>query len=345
MRIKLKFNFYRFSDYFLIILLNCIFIQCKESKEIKPEWAIAIHGGAGAIRKSMMTIEKDSLYRAALSEALVIGEKILQDGGSSLDAVEKVIVYLEDCPLFNAGRGAVFSHDEKNELDASIMDGSDLKAGAVGSVTIVKNPIRLARAVMEKSTHVFLVSKGAEQFAIEQGIDTVSPSWFYTQERWDALQNAKMSLKNDTSEQKKKLDTTKFGTVGCVALDKNGNLSAGTSTGGMTNKKWNRIGDSPIIGAGTYADNSCCAVSCTGHGEYFIRYAVAHDLYALMNYSKLSLEEASNLIIHKKLKEAGGEGGLIAVDKKGNIVMPFNTEGMYRASSKAGNREIKIYRE
>lgn len=327
--------------------MSSIFIHCKKSKEIKPEWAIAIHGGAGAIRQSMMTKEKDSLYRAALSEALAIGEKILNGGGSSLDAVEQVIVYLEDCPLFNAGRGAVFSHDGINELDASIMDGSTLKAGAVGSVTIVKNPIRLARTVMEKSQQVFLVSKGAEQFAIEQGLDTVSPSWFYTQDRWDALQKAieQENLRNDSTLQKKSMENKKLGTVGCVALDKHGNLSAGTSTGGMTNKKWNRVGDSPIIGAGTYADNSCCAVSCTGHGEYFIRYVVAHDLCAMMNYGKLTLEDASEYIINKKLKDAGGEGGLIAVDHFGNIVMPFNSEGMYRASSKAGNREIKIYRD
>lgn len=335
---------------FRFIFFTCfsfLQLQCKNTDINKPDWAIAIHGGAGAIRQSLMTKEKDSLYRAALSEALTIGEKILQDGGSSLDAVEKVIMYMEDCPLFNAGRGAVFSHDGINELDASIMDGSNLKAGAVGSVTNVKNPIRLARTVMEKSEHVFLVSKGAEQFAIEQGIDTVSPSWFYTQERWESLLKVKAqdSLKNDSVHQKKIGDINKFGTVGCVALDKQGNLSAGTSTGGMTNKKWNRIGDSPIIGAGTYADNSCCAVSCTGHGEYFIRYAVAHDVCAMMKYGKLTLDESCELIINKTLKEAGGEGGLIAVDRFGNIVMPFNSEGMFRASSKSEGRVIKIYKE
>jgi beta-aspartyl-peptidase (threonine type) len=329
-----------------ILSMYLLCIQCKK-RSTQPDWAIAIHGGAGAMQKSMMTAEKDSLYRAALSDALEIGEKILQQGGSSLDAVEQTIVFLEDNPLFNAGRGAVFTHEGKNELDASIMEGATQKAGAIGNVTIVKNPIRLARAVMEKSSHVFLVSKGAEQFAIEQGLDTVSPSWFFTTERWESLQRVlqKEQLKKDSLINEQNVDTSKFGTVGCVALDKNGNLSAGTSTGGMTNKRWNRIGDSPVIGAGTYADNSCCAISCTGHGEFFIRYAVAHDVFALMSYGKMTLEDAGNLIIYKKLKDVGGEGGLIAVDRNGNIAMPFNTSGMYRACSKPGLREIKIYEE
>jgi L-asparaginase / beta-aspartyl-peptidase len=327
------------------ILLIC---TCRHASQKKPEWAIAIHGGAGAIHPSKMSKEKDSLYRMALSEALSIGEKILADGESSLDAVEQTIIYLEDSPLFNAGRGAVFTHEGKNELDASIMDGNGLKAGAVGSIQTVKNPIKLARTVMEKSPHVFLIGKGAETFAYEQGIDTVSPSWFYTEERWKSLQQIKQTeqLKLDSLIKRKMHDSLKFGTVGCVALDKQGNLSAGTSTGGMTNKRWNRIGDVPVIGAGTYADNSCCAISCTGHGEYFIRYAVAHDLYALIRYAHLSLEEAGNKIIHDKLVKAGGDGGLIAIDTFGNIIMPFNTDGMFRASSKPGSeRQIKIYKE
>ncbi len=325
-----------------------LFFTCHHDSQKKPEWAIAIHGGAGAIHPNLMTKEKDSLYRLALSEALSIGEKILSDGGASLDAVEQTIIYLENNPLFNAGRGAVLTHEGKNELDASIMDGNGLKAGAIGSVRTIKNPITLARVVMEKSPHVFLIGQGAEEFAMEQGIDTVSPSWFYTEERWKSLQEIKQTelLKSDTTLKMKMMDSTKFGTVGCVALDKNGHLSAGTSTGGMTNKRWNRIGDAPVIGAGTYADNSCCAVSCTGHGEYFIRYAVAHDLYALMRYGQLSLEEAGNHIILDKLVKAGGDGGLIAIDTMGNIIMPFNTDGMFRASSVPGGlRQIKIYKE
>lgn len=329
------------------VLSFCVLfcVQCDISNPKYVEWAIAIHGGAGAIHPHLMTKEKDSLYRQALSEALSIGEKILQNGGTSLEAVEKTIIYLEDNPLFNAGRGAVFSYDEKNELDASIMDGSNLKAGAVGSVSTIKNPIRLAKAVMENSPHVFLVGRGAEQFAMEQGIDTVSADWFFTMDRWESLMKIKNDEKilKDSIQNKTTADSTKYGTVGCVALDKKGNLSAGTSTGGMTNKRWNRLGDSPVIGSGTYADNNTAAISCTGHGEYFIRYVVAYDVCALMEYKKLSLAEATQYIIYKKLKEAGGEGGLIALDKNGNIVMPFNSAGMYRASAKPGNREIKIY--
>lgn len=312
----------------------------------RPAYAIAIHGGAGALKRLEMSPEKEAAYRAALDSALTIGETVLKSGGSSLDAVEKTITYLEDCPLFNAGRGAVFTHEGKNELDASIMDGASQKAGAIGGVTTVKNPIQLARAVMEKSPHVLLTGRGAEQFAVENGFETVDPKWFFTQERWNTLQEM---LEEEKTKGKTGFVTPdnnpdkKFGTVGCVALDNQGNLAAGTSTGGMTNKRWNRLGDSPIIGAGTYASNDACAVSCTGHGEYFIRYAVAFDVWARMTYGKATLAEATDELIHKKLVEKGGEGGLIALDKDGNIAQPFNSEGMYRGWAKPGQREVGIY--
>ncbi len=314
------------------------------SSSVRPAYAIAIHGGAGAITRGAMTPEKEARYRAALDSALTIGEGLLKNGGTALDAVEQTIAFLEDCPLFNAGKGAVFTHEGHNELDASIMDGTTQKAGAVGSVMNVKNPIKLARAVMDKSPHVFLTGRGAEQFAIENHLDTVTPAWFFTQERWDALQKALAEEKNQTGAAWQYPDA-KYGTVGCVVMDKNGHLAAGTSTGGMTNKRWNRLGDSPIIGAGTYASDDACAVSCTGYGEYFIRYVVAHDVWALMAYKGLSLAEATDLVINKKLLEKGGDGGLIAVDKAGNIAMPFNSEGMYRGYARPGERKISIYKE
>jgi len=307
-------------------------------------YALVIHGGAGAITRADMTPEMEQEYLKVLNEALDIGETILKNGGASLDAVEKTIMYLEDSPLFNAGKGAVFTHEGKNELDASVMDGASMKAGAVGGLTIVKNPIRAARAVMENSQHVLLVGKGAEQFAIEQKIDTVSPEYFFTQERWDALERAKAAENAQEGALTINPDY-KFGTVGCVALDRKGNIAAGTSTGGMTNKRWNRLGDAPIIGAGTYANNATCGVSCTGHGEFFIRYAVAHDVSAMMEYKGSSVQDAGEFIVNQKLKNAGGEGGLIALDKKGNIAMPFNSEGMYRGYAKAGERVVKIYKD
>jgi beta-aspartyl-peptidase (threonine type) len=314
----------------------------------RPAYAIAIHGGAGALRRQDMTPEKETAYKAALDSALTTGETILKNGGSSLEAVTATVSRLEDCPLFNAGRGAVFTHDGKNELDASIMDGRDRSAGAVGGVTTVRHPIQLARAVMEQSPHVFLSGRGAEIFAAEKGLEIVDPSWFYTEERWKSLQKIltkeKKTLKK-TGQYRMSLQYPdyKFGTVGCVALDKDGNLAAGTSTGGMTNKRWNRLGDTPVIGAGTYASNDACAVSCTGHGEFFIRYAVAHDIWALMAYKGLSLKDATDQVIHQKLKSIGAEGGLIAVDKNGNIALPFNSEGMYRGWAKPGEREVGIY--
>ena len=314
-----------------------------QKEEMKPfAYAMAIHGGAGTITRDQMTEEQETAYREALNEALTIGEGILKDGGTSLDAIEKTIIYLENIPLFNAGKGAVFTHAGINELDASIMDGSTQNAGAVGGIRNVKNPILAARAVMDHSEHVFLTGRGAEKFAEEQGIETVDPSYFYTERRWNALQKRLEVEKENKNVQL--TEAEKHGTVGAVALDQHGNLAAGTSTGGMTNKKYNRIGDSPVIGAGTYADNTC-AVSSTGHGEYFIRYAVAHDISAIMDYGGSSLQEAADQVINKKLKEKGGTGGVIAVDHYGNVAMPFNTEGMYRGYIRPGEREVLIYKE
>lgn len=315
-----------------------------ETNTERAEYAIVIHGGAGTIRKTDMTPEQDAAYRATLNAALDIGETILKNGGSSIDAVEQTIMHLENSPLFNAGKGAVFTNDGKNELDAAFMTGADLNAGAVGGLTNIKNPIQAARAVLEKSEHVFLTGKGAEEFAEMQGIETVDPSYFYTEFRWKALQDAKAAEDKSMGIIESNPDY-KYGTVGCVALDKAGNISAGTSTGGMTNKRWNRVGDVPIIGAGTYANNATCGISCTGHGEYFIRYTVAHDVSALMEYKGLSLEDAGKTVVNDKLVKAGGSGGLIAVDKYGNVSMPFNSEGMYRGYAKPGERVVAIYED
>ena len=314
-------------------ILVLLIISCSEKNQevpIKQPIAIVVHGGAGTILKKNMSDEKEKKYKSKLEEALRAGYQVLQNGGTSLDAVEQTIIILEDSPLFNAGKGAVFTHDERNELDASIMEGSNLKAGAVAGVTHIKNPIRAARAVMEKSEHVLLAREGAEQFALLQKLDTVSPTYFFTEKRAKSLKRAKKE--------------EKFGTVGCVALDQNGNIAAGTSTGGMTNKKWCRIGDSPIIGAGTYANNSTCGVSSTGWGEYFIRGVVAHDISAMMEYGGESLKESANHVIHHKLTELGGTGGIIALDQKGNIVMEFNTDGMYRGFMTEDSSIISIYK-
>ena len=293
------------------------------------KYAIAIHGGAGTITRKNMTSEKEEAYRSKLTEALNTGYVVLENGGSSLNAVEATIKILENSDLFNAGKGAVFTNAGTNELDASIMDGSNLKAGAVAGVKTVKNPISAARKVMEETWHVMLSGDGADQFAAAQNLEIVNPSYFYTQRRWDSL---------------KKIQSEKHGTVGCVALDQNGNLAAGTSTGGLTNKQWGRIGDSPIIGAGTYANNNTCAVSGTGQGEYFIRGNVAFDVSAVMEYENLSVGKAARKVIGK-LSDLGGEGGVIAMDNRGNISMPFNTAGMYRGFRNPGNKpEILIYK-
>lgn len=308
-------------------------------------FGLAIHGGAGTIRKSELTPDQEAAYQNGLKGALLAGHEILKEGGSSLDAVEAAVRALEDCHLFNAGKGAVFTSDGKNELDASIMDGRTLKAGAVANVRHIKNPVSLARCVMEKTSHVMLVGRGAEAFAEEQGIELMPDSYFYTERRWENLQKVKALERNSGAPDFNGGDEV-HGTVGAVALDRNGNLAAATSTGGMTNKRFGRVGDSPIIGAGVYADNQTCAVSATGHGEYFIRLAVAHGISAAMEYRNLSLKEASELLILKKLPALGGTGGVIAIDRKGTIAMPFNTEGMYRGYWLSGGEPVvKIYSE
>lgn len=308
--------------------------------------AIAIHGGAGTITRAKLSPSQEKAYLAKLRDAVSQGYDELQKGKSSIDAVITAINVLEDSPLFNAGKGAVYTFDEEHELDASIMDGKTLNAGAVAGVKKIKNPIDAARAVMDKSIHVMLSGKGAEIFAEQQGITLIDNRYFNTPFRHEALIRAKLKLEKDTSawDRPDMLDY-KFGTVGAVALDKKGNIAAGTSTGGMTAKRYGRIGDSPIIGAGTYANNESCAVSATGHGEYFIRYNVASDICARVRYSGVELEQAANTVIHKVLKPAGGTGGIVAIDKDGNISMPFNTEGMYRASIDVnGKITVAIYK-
>ncbi len=312
------------------------------------KYAIAIHGGAGTILKSTMTPEKEKAYLDGLKNAIESGETILKNGGSSLDAIEKAIRSLEDNPLFNAGKGAVFSNSGKNEMDASIMNGEDLSAGAVAGISNIKNPISLAKGIMQKSEHVFLAGNGAIEFAKTIDSEFEEDAYFFEQMRFDQLKQAKQSdgVFLDHTTDKFENGEKKFGTVGAVALDIHGNLAAGTSTGGMTNKKFGRVGDSPIIGAGTYANNETCAISCTGHGEFFIRSVVAYDISCLMEYKGLSLKEACDFVVMDKLVKIGGEGGLIAIDKNGNIEMPFNSEGMYRAKkSEDGELFIKIYKD
>jgi beta-aspartyl-peptidase (threonine type) len=305
--------------------------------------AIVIHGGAGNLRQEIRTPEQETACRRTLREALQTGYAILQQGGSSLDAVERTINVLEDSPLFNAGKGAVFSGSGTNELDASIMDGRTLQAGAVAAVQRIKNPISLARLVMERSPHVMLTGAGAELFAQQQGMELVSRDYFYTELRWQQLQKARQREAGKKTSTGAPTDE-KYGTVGVVALDQQGNLAAGTSTGGMTNKRYGRIGDSPIIGAGTYADNRTCAVSATGHGEYFIRLAVAHDISALMAYRGLPVKEAAETVILKKLAALGGQGGVIALDRHGHFAMPFNTPGMYRGFiDPQGRMEVHVF--
>ena len=322
------------------------------SENNSHEFSIAIHGGAGTILKKNMSDEKEAAYKAKLEEAIRIGYEILINGGTSLDAVTKTIKVMEDSPLFNAGKGAVFTNAGTNELDASIMDGKTLNAGASAGTTNVKNPIDLARAIMDNSPHVMMAGKGAEKFAEEQGLEIVDPKYFYTENRMNSLKRAIEREKTELDHDDKSAfyDTAikdyKFGTVGCVALDKNGNLAAGTSTGGMTNKRWGRVGDVPIIGAGTYANNSTCAVSSTGWGEFFIRAMVAHDISALMEYKGMNLNDAAHEVIHKKVGDLGGDGGIVAVDKNGNVAMEFNTAGMYRASmTDTGELTIAIYND
>lgn len=304
--------------------------------------SIAIHGGAGTLVKGMMTPELEARYKNDLKSALDKGYAILEAGGTAIDAVEIAVKVLEDSPLFNAGKGSVFTATESHEMDASIMDGNTLNAGAVSLITGIKNPISLARDVMEKSEHVFLAGEGAMQFAKELDYTLENDTYFYDDFRHQQWLDIKDTDSFQLDHVKKK--DSKFGTVGAVACDQDGNIAAATSTGGMTNKKWGRVGDSPMIGAGNYANNKTCAISCTGSGEFFIRGVVAYDVSCLMEHKNMSLKAASDEVIHKRILEIGGDGGLIAVDREGNIAMPFNTEGMYRASKTSGGKEeVSIY--
>lgn len=356
------------KKYFSVVLVFCLLVmpltsfgQRRTYEELKqlqspqnPRLGFMIHGGAGVAPKGTLTAEKERELRSKLEEAVVAGYKALQAGKSSLDAVETAIRILEDSPLFNAGKGAVFTHDGTNELDASIMSGKMFAAGAVAGLRHIKNPISLARAVMEKSEHVMMVGEGAEKFAREQLLEIVDAKYFWTQHRWDALQKILKEEKEKaakpagktvrTSMPTAQLPENRFGTVGAVALDKNGDLAAGTSTGGMTNKKYGRVGDAPIIGAGTYANNNTCGVSATGWGEFFIRLGVARDVCALMEYQAVTVQVAADRVIKTKLQNLGGDGGVIAMDRNGNMAMSFNSEGMYRAYiAMDGKPVVEIY--
>lgn len=300
--------------------------------------SLAIHGGAGTLIKGKMTPEKEAAYRNALQEALDAGYLLLEKGASAVEAVEQAVIVLENTPLFNAGRGSVFTHAGTHEMDASIMDGKTLNAGAVSLITGIKNPISLAKQVMLKSEHVFLAGEGAMRFAKENGFGIENPDYFYDSFRYEQWQKIKDSdtFQLDHSDKK----DSKFGTVGAVACDQNGNLAAATSTGGMTNKKWGRVGDSPMIGAGNYANNNTCAVSCTGSGEFFIRGVVAYDVSCLMEYKGYTLQQAADEVILNRILKIGGDGGLIAVDANGNVALPFNTEGMYRGFKTSGGDDV-----
>jgi beta-aspartyl-peptidase (threonine type) len=305
---------------------------------------LVVHGGAGTIVRGEMTAELEEQYRAKLREALLAGQALLQSGASSLDTVETVIKILEDSPLFNAGRGSVFTSEGRNEMDAAIMDGISGKAGAVAFVTRVKNPITAARAVMDRTEHVMLAGPGADTFAADQGLELVEPDYFFTERRWGQLWQEKAKEEAKTGAVSQRDPLTYLGTVGALALDQQGTLAAATSTGGMTNKRYGRIGDTPIIGAGTWADTQC-AISATGHGEYFIRFAVASDICSRARYLGISVAEAASTVIHEVLPAVGGTGGVITLDDEGQISMPFNTEGMYRGFVQ-GNSEpvIQIYK-
>lgn len=322
----------------------------QKTQALRP-FGFVIHGGAGTIERSRMTPEREKAYRDKLTEALLAGFKVLKDGGASLDAVVAAIRLMEDSPLFNAGKGAVFTNAGTNELDSSIMDGKTLKAGAVAGLKRIKNPILLARLVMEQSPHVMMVGEGAEAFAVQKGVELVDPKYFYTEERWQQLQKQKEAeqapppKRSKLEREQSPFEDHKFGTVGAVALDRAGNLGAGTSTGGISNKRFGRVGDSPIIGAGTYANNETCAVSCTGDGEYYIRSVVAHDISAMMQYGGKTVEHAAAAAL-EKVGKIGGTGGLIAIDRAGNFTTPFSTSGMYRGWVGAeGQTHVQIYKD
>ncbi len=326
----------KLRNIFLTLLFACL-IGIYQS-DGQQKYAIVIHGGAGVMSKSKMTDEHQQAYLVTLDQALTKGEQMLQAGAACTDVVLEVIRIMEDSPLFNAGKGAVFTHNGVNELDASIMEGKTLNAGAVAGVKDIKNPIFAAREVMDHSVHVFLSGKGASQFAKKQGLEMVDNKYFFTERRYNSLQKL---LKKERGRQEK----DNHGTVGCVVLDQEGNICAGTSTGGMTNKKFGRIGDTPVIGAGTYANNKTCGVSCTGHGEYYIRLSFARDISALMEYQGLTVKEACQEEI-RKLTELNGTGGVIALDKQGNIAMEFNTTGMFRGFVKStGEKEVAIFND
>ncbi len=324
--------------YCLWILLGISMLSTADETPV----AIALHGGAGTIERGAMSEELEANYRAFLHDAITRGYEELREGRSGLDVVVGIIQMMEDSPLFNAGRGAVYTWEGTHELDASIMHGEHLDAGAVAGVSTVKSPIALARAVMEDSPHVMLAGAGAEAFALERGFDPVPAEYFATERRREALEAYKA---NEQAGLKPEADH-KFGTVGVAVLDQTGNLVAGTSTGGMTGKRWGRVGDSPVIGAGTYADNRSCAVSATGHGEYFIRHTVARDICARMQFGGVTLEEAASTVVMEELVAAAGEGGVVAVDPAGRVALVFNTPGMYRASiDAAGRKVVAIYGE
>jgi beta-aspartyl-peptidase (threonine type) len=336
-------RFFQITIFYLILPITMVFGQTGPG-DLGPI-TLVIHGGAGTITRESMTQEMEKAYQETLEDALDAGYVILAEGGSSLQAVVEAIKILEDSPLFNAGKGAVFTHEGRNELDASIMDGETLAAGAVTGVRTVKNPIEAAIKVMTESPHVMLSGAGADRFAKEKGLEIVDSSYFYTKPRFKILQKILDQEDGDSSNDIINPDR-RFGTVGVLALDLKGNLAAGTSTGGMTNKKYGRIGDSPVIGAGTYAENLSCAVSSTGHGEFFIRKVVAYDIAAKVKYAGMSLQEACEKVIYEEVPALGGSGGVIALDRNGNFSMVFNTEGMYRAYRQQGKGSgIYIYRE
>lgn len=312
------------------------------SQDNRARYALALHGGAGVILREKMSAEKEDLYRSVLSQALGAGETTLKAGGTALDATVATVQVMEESEHFNAGKGAVFTNEGRIEHDAAVMVGSDMSAGAVAAITNVRSPIAAAKAVMEASGHVLLMGKGAEDFAASQDLEIVEQSYFHTDKRWQQLEQARAAGKETSMDH----SDHKYGTVGAVALDADGNLAAATSTGGMTNKAWGRVGDSPVIGAGTYADNNTCAVSTTGHGEYFMRFTVARDIAALMEFKGLSLQEAGKAIIEERLLAKGGDGGAIAVDRFGNVSLPFNSPGMYRGSVVAeGTPYIGIFKD
>ena len=321
----------------LLVILIFFLISLAPVAQPVKKYALVIHGGAGVMSKESMTPEIQKEYTLVLNRALEVGDSVLSRGGTSMDAIEKTIIIMEDSPLFNAGKGAVFTHEGKVELDASVMDGKTLGAGAVAGIRDIKNPISLARKVMEKSEHVFLTGSGASQFAVEQGFKLVDNSYFYTDKRYKSLQEL-------LNKERKPTTSDKHGTVGCVALDTYGNIAAGTSTGGMNNKKYGRVGDSPIIGAGTYANNATGGFSCTGHGEYYIRLGFSRDISAMMEYLKYDVKKACQKEV-EKLTQLGGTGGVIGLDKNGNIAMEFNTPGMFRGYIKAGGeRKVEIFK-